>query len=98
MREPQLEGSGRRFEFGPSPEEKGRTIGWLEFRVRLTDSQQAILLQSYMELDGQFSKRYDYVTFPKEKVSIDKAKRFVESKILEFAGTYQDAYGGTQTG
>ncbi|MEZ6189005.1 MAG: hypothetical protein R3F62_28905 [Planctomycetota bacterium] len=99
MREPKLESArGRRFEFGPSPMDKGRTVGWLEFRTRLTDSQQAVLLESLMELEGQFSKRHDYVTFPKEKVSIDKAKRFVESKILEFAGTYQDVYGGTQTG
>ena len=73
-------------------------MGSLEFRTRLTDSKQAIQLQSFMELEGQFKRRYDYVTFPKEKVSIDKAKRFVESKILEFAGAYQDVYGGTQTG
>lgn len=99
LREPEVDGNaGRRFEFSSSLTEKGRPVGWLEFRTRLTDSKQAIQLQSFMELEGQFPRRYDYVTFPKEKVTIDKAKRFVESKILEFAGSYQDAYGGTQTG
>jgi hypothetical protein len=46
-----------------------------------------------MELEGQFPRRHDYVNFPKESVNLERAKRFVESKLFEFAGPYQDAYG-----
>lgn len=80
---------GRRFEFT----HEGKQVGWLEFHTRLTDSQQGILVQSFMELAGQFPKRCDYVSFPKEKVNLERVKKFVESKIFEFAGPYQDAYG-----
>lgn len=84
-----LDFRGRRFEFKTD----GKLIGWLEFHTRLTDSQQAIMIQSFMELDGQFGKRCDYVTFPKEQVNVERAKKFIESKIMEFAGPYLSAYG-----
>jgi hypothetical protein len=80
---------GRRFEF--SHEEK--QVGWIEFRVRLTDTQEGIRIESFMELDGQFPRRHDYVNFPKTNVPVDRVKRFVESKLLEFASPYQDAFG-----
>jgi hypothetical protein len=80
---------GRRFEF----KDDDKLIGWLEFRTRLTDSQQAIMIQSFMQLEGQFDKRCDYVTFPKEKVNGERAKKFIESKIMEFAGPLQAAFG-----
>jgi hypothetical protein len=85
----QLSFRGRRFEFI----QQNEVVGWLEFHTRLTDSQQGIMVQSFMELRDQFPKRCDYVSFPKEKVNLDRVKRFVESKLLEFAGPYQDAYG-----
>lgn len=85
----QLGFRGRRFEFVHGNE----TVGWLEFHTRLTDSQQGILVQSFMELQGQFPKRCDYVSCPKEKVNLERIKKFIESKLLEFAGPYQDAYG-----
>lgn len=78
---------GRRFEFAAG----GKLVGWIEFRVRLTDSQQGVLIESSMELVGRFPRRHDYVNFPKENVNLDKAKRFVESKLMEFAGPYQDS-------
>ena len=80
---------GRRFEFTQNE----RQVGWIEFRTRLTDSQQGIMVESYMELEGQFPKRHDYVSFPKDSVRLDRAKRFIESKLFEFAGPYQDSYG-----
>lgn len=81
---------GRRFEFADS---SGQTIGWIEFHARLTDSLQGIALESFMELE-EVPRRHDYVNFPKENVSLDRVKRFVESKLLEFAGPFQDALGG----
>ena len=80
---------GRRFEFF----NKGKCKGWIEFRTRLTDSQLGIMIESNMQLEGAFPRRHDYVTFPKEKVSLDKAKHFVEAKIMQFASPWQDRYG-----
>lgn len=80
---------GRRFEFL----HEDKVVGYVEFRVRLTDSQQGLRIESFMELEGQFPRRHDYVNFPKDNVNLDRVKRFVESKLLEFAGPYQDAYG-----
>lgn len=88
-----LDFRGRRFEFVPG--EDGKVVGWIEFRVRLTDSQQGIRIESFMELDGQFPRRHDYVNFPKDNVSLDRVKRFIESKLLEFAGPFQDQYGAS---
>jgi len=84
-----LEFRGRRFEFARD----GKPLGSLEFKTRLTDSQQGIMIQSTMQLEGHFAKRCDYISFPKERVNIDKAKRFVESKIFEFAGPLSDVTG-----
>lgn len=81
---------GRHFDFADGG---GKKIGWLEFRTRLTDSHQAILVESYMQLEGRFPRRYDYITVPKERVPIERVKKFVESKIYEFAGPYQELCG-----
>ncbi len=91
MREPKsLDFRGRRFEFA---EGDGKVIGWIEFRTRLSDSQQAIVIESFMQLDDVFARRYDYVSFPKDAVNLDRTRRFVESKLFEFAGPYQDRFG-----
>ncbi len=91
MREPgSLDFRGRRFEFSDAG---GQLIGWIEFRTRLSDSQQAIVIESFMQLEGVFGRRYDYVSFPKEGVNLDRTRRFVESKLFEFAGPYQDRFG-----
>lgn len=95
MREPgKLDFRGRRFEFsakggGPA------VVGWIEFRTRLSDTQQAIVIESFMQLEGVFAKRYDYVSFPKEQVNLDRTRRFIESKLLEFAGPYQDRFASS---
>lgn len=86
MTEPKVDFRGRRFEFvklgnaGP---------GWLEFKCRQTDTGLGIILESFMQLEGKFKKKYDYVTFPKTGIDLDRAKKFVESKIFEFALAYQ---------
>ena len=46
-----------------------------------------------MQLEGVFGRRYDYVSFPKEGVNLDRTRRFIESKLFEFAGPYQDRFG-----
>jgi hypothetical protein len=79
---------GRRFEF-PKKEKAGP--GWIEFRSHLTDTGLGIILESFMELDGKFKKKYDYITFPKVGVDVERAKKFVENKIFEFALEYQQA-------
>lgn len=85
-----LDFRGRRFEFT----DKGdKVVGWIEFRTKLSDSGLAIVIESFMELEGVFSRKYDYVSFPKEQVNLDRTRRFVESKLLEFAGPYKDRFG-----
>ena len=80
---------GRRFEFSSG----GRKRGAIQFQTRLTDSQQGITVESTMELEGAFPRRHDYVNFPKERVQIDRVKRFVEAKLMQFAGAWQDQFG-----
>jgi hypothetical protein len=83
----ELDFRGRRFEFPKKPETVG--AGWLEFRIRLTDTSLGILLECNMGIEGRFKKRYDYVVFPKENVNIERTRKFVESKLFEFAAEYQ---------
>ncbi len=77
---------GKRFEF-PKRDKAGP--GWMEFRARLTETGLGITLECFMQLDGKFGKRYDYVNFPKTGVDLPRAKKFVENKIFEFAMDYQ---------
>lgn len=77
---------GKRFEF-PVKDKVGP--GWMEFRSRMTETGLGITLECFMQLDGKFTKRYDYVNFPKTGVDVTRAKKFVENKIFEFAMDYQ---------
>jgi hypothetical protein len=81
-----LEFRGRRFEF---PRRGNVGPGWLEFRARLNETGLGITFECQMELEGKFSKRYDYMSFPKAFVDLARAKKFVENKIVEFAMDYQ---------
>lgn len=76
----------RRFEF-PVRDKVGP--GWIEFRAHLTDTGLGITLECFMELEGKFKKKYDYINFPKTSVDAERAKKFVENKIFEFALDYQ---------
>jgi hypothetical protein len=78
----------RRFDF---PKRGSVGPGWMEFRSRLTETGLGISLECYMQLEGKFQKRYDYVNFPKTGVDVTRAKKFVENKIFEFASDYQAA-------
>ena len=77
---------GRRFEF-PKRDKAGP--GWIEFRSHLTDTGLGITLECFMELEGKFKKKYDYITFPKTGLDPEKAKKFVENKLYEFGTEYQ---------
>jgi hypothetical protein len=77
---------GRRFEF---PRRVSGGPGWMEFRARLTETGLGITFECFMQLEGKFTKKYDYVNFQKAGVDVARAKKFVESKILEFAMDYQ---------
>lgn len=78
---------GRRFDFERGEGSAG--AGWLEFRLRLTDTGLGIILECLMGVEGLFKKRYDYIVFPKDAVQVDKAQKFIEAKIFEFAGAWQ---------
>jgi len=78
---------GRRFEFASTGESVGS--GWLEFRCALTDTGLGIKLECQMSVENAFKRRHDYVIFPKEAVKVEKAKKFIESKIFEFAAAWQ---------
>lgn len=84
-----VEFRGRRFEFTSG----GKLRGSIQFQTRLTDSEQGITVESTMDLEGAFPRRHDYVNFPKERVQIDRVKRFVEAKLTEYAGAWRERYG-----
>ncbi|MBL4844412.1 MAG: hypothetical protein JKY65_02700 [Planctomycetes bacterium] len=84
-----LDFRGRKFEFSQG----GQLRGTIQFQTRLTESLQGITVESTMDLEGAFPRRHDYVNFPKERVQIDRVKRFVETKLMQFAADWQDRYG-----
>lgn len=66
--------------------EKDGVQAFLEFNYRLNDSGLAVLLES--RTGAGEKKLYDYTSFPAESVEYDRAKNFIEAKILEFAKEY----------
>ncbi len=66
--------------------EKDGQQAHLEFSYRLNDSGLAVLLESRTGAGDK--KLYDYTSFPAERVEYDRAKNFIEAKILEFAKDY----------
>jgi hypothetical protein len=57
-------------------------------RTRLNDSKMAILVESQYEIPSRNIKEYDYISLATLKVDMDKAKRFIEAKLLDFARIY----------
>ena len=57
-------------------------------RTRLNDSKMAILVESQYEIPSRNIKEYDYISLATVKVDMDKAKRFIEAKLLDFARIY----------
>ncbi|MBI3722675.1 hypothetical protein HY251_01775 [bacterium] len=83
-----LDFRGRRFEF---PQKDNVGPGFVEFRAHLTDTGMGITLECYMGLEGKYKKKYDYMNFPKSGIDVERAKKFVENKIFEFAVDYKGA-------
>jgi len=83
---------GLRFVFRGGPH--GRE-GFLELRCRLNESALAIVLESRWEIrdgaGGGRAPRNDYVTFPRSCVDGDRAQKFIDGRIMEFAKTYTHA-------
>lgn len=76
---------GFRFRFNQTPERKAAS---LLIRVRTNDSRMAIMVESQYEVPVNKVKEYDYISLPTQKVDMDKAKRFIETKLLDFAKVY----------
>jgi len=61
--------------------------GHLEFRCRDNDTHQAIFLECSMQT-GDGPMQNDYVSFPVDRVNIERAKKFIQDKIFAFAKAY----------
>jgi hypothetical protein len=57
-------------------------------RARPNDSKLAIVVESRHEIEGEPNPSFDYVTLPVSQVDLDRARRFVEAKLMEFAKAY----------
>ena len=77
--------AGFRFKFAQTPERKAATF---LLRVRPNESRMAIMVESNYEIPASKVKEYDYISLPTLKVDMDKAKRFIEAKLLDFAKIY----------
>ena len=83
--EEKVDHQGFRFKFNQTPERKAATF---LLRVRTNESRMAIMVESQYEVPSNKVKEYDYISLPTLKVDMDKAKRFIESKLLDFAKIY----------
>ncbi len=89
MREDSPKGArGIRYVFVKSAEYKWDAF--LELRVKDNDSHQALFVESSMEVVGKSAAKNDYITFPVKDMKIDRVKKFVERKILDFIKAYLD--------
>jgi hypothetical protein len=81
-----IEGAGFRFAFGPrAKREKGATFS---IRARANDSRLAILVESDFEIPDAGVRERDYVSVPVREADIERARKFVEAKLLDFARAY----------
>ncbi len=72
--------------FEPSQEHPRK--GVLRFTLRPTGTLEALTLKMEMQIPRVCEKKSDYITFPVDKVDIDKANAFIEQSIFEFARLY----------
>ena len=56
--------------------------------ARINDSRMAVHVESFYEIPDVKAKEKDYITIPLQKLDLDRAKRFIESKLLDFARLY----------
>jgi hypothetical protein len=84
--EEKVEFTGFRFQFQATADKKAAVFF---MRARTNESRMAVLVESQWELPNAAKKiEYDYITLPVQKVDMDKAKRFIETKLLDFARLY----------
>jgi hypothetical protein len=82
----ELGGVGFRFSFAPTADRPRSAI--FSLRARANESRLAILIESNFEIPEAGSKEYDYITIAVAKMDFDRAKQFVEAKLLDFARAY----------
>jgi hypothetical protein len=81
----EIGGVGFKFRFDPSGDRRRAAFS---MRARVNDSRLAILLESNFEIPDQSVKQYDYMSLPVQRVDLERARRFVEAKLLDFARAY----------
>jgi hypothetical protein len=82
--------SGSKYIFPPSSDRPRK--GFLEFTLRPTGTLEALTVKMEMEIDGVCEKKSDYITFPVNKVDLEKANTFIEQSIFEFARLYTEGH------
>jgi hypothetical protein len=81
------DGIGQHFRFPDNPDSTG--AGWLEFRCKPTGTDMGYTLECVMSIEDVFKRRFDYIRFPKLEIDQARAKSFIETKLLEFAESWQ---------
>lgn len=79
-------GIGFRFGFKATPERPRPAV--FSLRARANESRLAILIESNFEIPESGTKEYDYITIAVAKMDLERAKQFVEAKLLDFARAY----------
>jgi hypothetical protein len=82
----EIGGIGFKFTFQPTADRQRSAV--FSIRARANDSRLAILIESNFEVPEIAAKEYDYVTIPVKKMDLDRAKQFIEAKLLDFARIY----------
>ncbi|GIW71618.1 MAG: hypothetical protein KatS3mg102_1160 [Planctomycetota bacterium] len=57
-------------------------------RARPNDSRLAIVIEARYEIAGLQHPSYDYITLPVTQVDLERARRFIEAKLIDFARAY----------
>ncbi len=79
-------GVGFKLRFLPKAGRPAGATFWL--RARVNESRLAILVESNFEIPDAGAKEYDYVTLPVQRPEIERARSFIEAKLLDFARVY----------
>lgn len=80
-----LEGTGFCFTFAETPDRKQATFS---LTAHIKESRLAIAVESRFEVPAIRKKQYDYVNTPTTQPDVERARRFIESKLFEFARDY----------
>lgn len=85
-RREEIGGVGFKFLFAPAEGKAQQAV--FSLRARANDSRLAIVVESNFEIPDAGAKEYDYISISTRKMDIDRAKAFIEAKLLDFARAY----------